>query len=197
MGKRSDFDRIGKDFYKTPYGAVVPLAQHLPSTLFTFCEPCAGDGRLISHLETAIQPAKCVAAYDIDLTYPRYKGEEWGIEELDARRLTADHVNDADFIITNPPWSRDKKSGYLLHRLIETFVEIAPTWLLFDADWAHTAQAQPYTSRWCSTIVAIGRVKWFEDTNMSGKDNTCWYLFEKDARQKSAVPEFWGKGFIK
>ena len=49
MGKRSDFERIPRDFYPTPYSAVEPLLPHLPES-FTFAEPCAGDGRLINHL---------------------------------------------------------------------------------------------------------------------------------------------------
>ena len=29
MGKRSDFERIPRDFYPTPYKAVLPLLPHL------------------------------------------------------------------------------------------------------------------------------------------------------------------------
>ena len=46
MGKRSDFDRIPRDYYPTPKAAVGPLLPHLlPATLFI--EPCAGEGHLI------------------------------------------------------------------------------------------------------------------------------------------------------
>ena len=51
MGKRSEFERIPRDFYPTPYSAVEPLIAHLPEW-YTFMEPCAGDGRLIDHLES-------------------------------------------------------------------------------------------------------------------------------------------------
>jgi len=54
----------------------------------------------------------------------------------------------ADCICTNPPWSRD-----VLHRLIEHFQNIAPTWLLLDSDWAQTKQAAPFLPS-CSDIVA-------------------------------------------
>ena len=50
MGKRSDFERVPRDYYPTPYDAVKPLLPHLPEN-FTFAEPCAGDGRLIQHLK--------------------------------------------------------------------------------------------------------------------------------------------------
>jgi hypothetical protein len=55
-----------------------------------------------------------------------------------------------------------------------------PTWLLFDADWKHTKQAIPYLSRLC-TIVSVGRVRWIPGTPYTGKDNCCWYLFDRSA----------------
>ena len=51
MGKRSEFERVPRDFYPTPYSAVEPLIAHLPEW-YTFMEPCAGDGRLIDDLES-------------------------------------------------------------------------------------------------------------------------------------------------
>ena len=42
-------------------------------------------------------------------------------------------------------------------------MRLAPTWLLFDADWAHTKQAAPYL-RHCSHIVSVGRVHWMAGT---------------------------------
>ena len=63
MGKRSDFERIPRDFYPTPRAAVLPLVKHLPKH-FVFTEPCAGDGRLIDHLQNA--GGFCVDAYDIE-----------------------------------------------------------------------------------------------------------------------------------
>ena len=53
--------------------------------------------------------------------------------------LELDSYGKADAIITNPPWSRG-----VLHRLIEHFQNIAPTWLLLDSDWAQTKQAAPF-----------------------------------------------------
>ena len=50
MGKRSDFERVPRDYYPTPIEAVRPLIPHLPKTGL-FAEPCAGDGRLIRHIE--------------------------------------------------------------------------------------------------------------------------------------------------
>ena len=78
----------------------------------------------------------------------------------------------ADVFITNPPWNRK-----ILHPLIKHLSNMAPTWLLFDADWMHTRQSREYI-KYCSMIVSVGRIKWFG--NMTGKDNCAWYLFDKE-----------------
>jgi hypothetical protein len=40
--------------------------------------------------------------------------------------------------------------------------------------------------------VAIGRVKWIEDSKFTGKDNACWYLFDKN---EMSGTQFYGRGF--
>lgn len=169
MGKRSDFKRRANDAYFTPMKAVLPLLPHLPSGPFEFIEPCAGDGRLVRHLE-ANSPGRCVGAYDIN---PLANG----IVQRNAMTLSS-----GPMFITNPPWTRQ-----LLHPLIEHLSAIAPTWFLFDADWAQTKQAAPYL-RLCRKIVAVGRVSWMEN-GTSGKDNSSWYLFDRKA---NAQAEFYG-----
>jgi hypothetical protein len=150
MGKRSNFERIEKDFYRTPWEAVLPLLSHLPGNI-RYIEPCCGDGALIGHLNR-----NCVRSFDL---------------ETDARAYRLD--TDADYFITNPPWTRE-----VLHPIIENLCEQLPTWLLFDADWMHTKQSSELMVH-CSTIVSVGRVKWIPGSKMTGKDNCCWYLFHK------------------
>lgn len=153
MGKRSDFERRPKDFYPTPCEAVVPLLAFLePCTKFT--EPCYGEGDLARHLEN--NGHICTEAYD---------------EEEDAR--ISQRFKGSVFI-TNPPWDRK-----LLHPIIENLSSIAPTWLLFDADWMHTRQSTEYV-KFLEKIVSVGRIKWIPDSKMTGKDNCCWYLFDKN-----------------
>lgn len=62
MGKRSSFERVERDFYPTPLEAVHPLLPHLNESS-RFIECCAGDGRLVRHLEAAGH--SCVSAFDI------------------------------------------------------------------------------------------------------------------------------------
>jgi hypothetical protein len=157
LGKRSSFVRHVRDAYWTPYEAVVPL---LPFISGTFCEPCAGAGHLIRHLES--HGMKCSAAYDREPQAP-------GI--IRANALDLHSVALGNTIITNPPWSRDQ-----LHPMIRHFSKIAPTWLLFDAPWAFTSQATPFLKR-CAKIVAIGRVKWIDGSPSVGKDDSAWYQF--------------------
>lgn len=159
MGKRSDFDKIPKDKYYTfDKRAGARLKIHLTDNT-TYYEPCAGKGDLIANLA----PCRCVGYSD---------------EEIDARSHQY-YTMSADCFITNPPWSRE-----LLHPIINNLRVQLPTWLLFDADWMHTIQAEPYL-KYCKTILSIGRLKWIPGTTFDGKDNTAWYLFVKDEVETS------------
>ena len=172
MGKRSQFERVERDFYPTPYEAVVPLLGHLPSGC-NYVEPCCGDGALMRHLSVY----SCMFACDIEPRIPY-------AATLDFKRLDSEHTRGADYIITNPPWNRK-----ILHPMIEHFCHLKPTWLLFDADWSHTRQSAKYMP-WLVKIVSVGRVKWIPDSKMTGKDNCAWYLF--DARHVGPT-EFVGR----
>lgn len=158
MGKRSTFERRERDFYRTPIDAVVPLLPHLGGPR-RFVEPCAGDGALVRFL--TLCGHVCVWAGDVEPQAP-------GICVADAQTVA---LPPADLAITNPPWARK-----LLHPTTVNLSDQMPTWLLFDADWAHTKQARPYLSR-LRRIVSVGRVQWIEGTGMTGKDNCAWHLF--------------------
>lgn len=168
MGKRSDFERIKMDKYYTPYSGVIPLLPHLPPKV-KFIEPCAGDGRLIRHLES--QGHKCVYACDIAPEGPGI--EKADIFTFDTRNLlyAGRRLPPCDMFITNPPWERDA-----LHPMIESLTRHADTWLLFDADWAHTIQAGPFKEL-CKTIVSVGRIQWIDGSKTSGMENCAWYEF--------------------
>lgn len=160
MGKRSYFERVPRDFYPTPPEVVKPLLPHL-KPMTRYAEPCAGDGALVDALDAAGH--LCLHASDIE---PRRAD----IREADA---LAGAWGGFEAFITNPPWDRK-----VLHPLIVHLSDAAPTWLLFDADWMHTRQSSPFLPR-LRKIVSVGRVKWIPDSKMTGKDNCCWYLFDK------------------
>jgi hypothetical protein len=163
MGKRSTFARLPRDFYPTPVEAVRPLLPHLPPRT-RFIEPCAGDGALVRHLEAAGHI--CAHASDIE-------PQAYWIQRRDLLAPSWELVARDEVFITNPPWNRR-----LLHPIIDRLSAIAPTWLLFDADWIHTRQAAPFLP-WLHKIVSVGRVKWIPDSKMTGKDNCAWYLFDQ------------------
>ena len=165
MGKRSNFERIHRDFYPTPISAVIPLLPHLADNT-RFHEPCVGDGDLVNHLESFGH--QCVDKGDI----------ETGQDALHI------YLTNADVFITNPPWDRK-----ILHPLIDALPRMAPTWLLFDADWVHTKQSIPLIGR-CQKIISVGRVKWIPHSKMTGKDNCAWHFFT-DKNTDSV--EFYGR----
>lgn len=152
MSKRSNFTRRANDAYLTwDPRAVAALAPHLaPGT--RFAEPCAGEGHLVAQL------------IDLGHTCTEMDDLEYGRDALDWMP--------EDLVITNPPWSRP-----ILHALIEHWPN---SWLLFDADWAHTKQAIPYLTR-CTDIVSVRRLRWIEGSKMDGKDNCAWYRFGPDS----------------
>ena len=159
MGKRSNFDLKPLQKYYTPYEAVVPLLPHLPART-DFIEPCAGDGRLVRHLEK--NGHKCVYACDI-----APEGE--GIEQRDVL-MFGQPLPPCDLIVTNPPWDREP-----LHEMIVKFSLHAPTWLLFQSDWHDTKQAKPFLKH-CAKIIPVGRVSWMEN-GQAGMENCSWFLF--------------------
>ena len=95
MGKRSDFERVERDFYPTPYKAVEPLIRHLPKKQFAFAEPCAGDGALVEHIENMTN-GWCSWASDLE---PQTKS----VLTRHFREIGMEDLFEADYIITNPP----------------------------------------------------------------------------------------------
>lgn len=164
MGKRSNFERVERDFYPTPLAAVLPLLPHIPYGS-AFNEPCAGDGALVDHLED--NGMSCLVACDVD---PK-RNDIICKDALCPTGMIENHS--ADYIITNPPWDRK-----ILHPMIAHFSALKPTWLLFDADWMHTKQSAPFMP-YLRKVVSVGRVKWIPDSKMTGKDNCAWYLFDQ------------------
>lgn len=157
MGKRSNFERVERDYYPTPFQAVTPFGDLLRGV--EYVEPCAGDGALIDHLKQI--GALCVESFDIE---PQAEG----ILQGDA----LNHNYDGKFVITNPPWKRD-----FLHPFIRQIINTGgECWLLFDADWMHTKQAAELME-YCDKIISIGRLKWIADSKHTGKDNCRWYHF--------------------
>lgn len=174
IGKRSNFERVERDFYPTPKEAVTPLRSVLQAVWF--CEPCAGDGSLVKHLESSIPGAVCILATDIE---PQ---QDW-ILSVDANTLTGEQLLNCDMVITNPPFS-----WHMLEPLLTRWIDLLPTLVLLPADFMHNRRSQKFM-RNCKWILPIGRVKWIADSTMSGKENYCWYLFDKTSDRQTLFLE--------
>lgn len=164
MGKRSDFKRLDKDSYNTfDPRAYVPIKKHFDP--HNFYEPCCGEGEMTSHLVKL--GWSCVGMSDIR--------PGMGRATRDAFSLNKNDINGAQWIVTNPPWSRN-----IMHPMIRHFVSICENvLLLMDADWAYTNQAKEYMTPYLTDIYPIGRLQWIPGTGMTGKDNCAWYKFSK------------------
>ncbi len=176
MGKRSTFERREKDFYPTPFKAVLPLVEHVRG--LTFCEPCAGEGDLFEHLLN-------FDVIGIELSDIEVRKDGYGIALRDVFDITA---TKADCFITNPPWPQGHR-GQPTVSIIEHLSTIAPTWLLLSSDFSHNAYFGRISDR-CRKIVSVGRVKWIADSKYTGKENCAWYLFDKPSDQR---PVFYGR----
>lgn len=176
MGKRSNFARNSRDYYRTRDPRVVAPLLAITGGPVRFYEPCAGDGSLIRLLNE--HRFVCEGASDI---YPMASG----IGLLDAMQIgVGGPVRSVTRIITNPPWDRSD-----LHAMIRHFITLAPTTLLFDADWAHTKQSAELMQH-CRAISAIGRVRWIEGSLHDGKDNCAWYHFTEQTEPETV---FYGR----
>jgi len=158
MGKRTSYPRKNRDYYPTPEEAVGPLLSHLdPRTLFD--EPCVGGGHLVRYLEEAGH--LCVSASDLAS----------GQDAMEIQSTVA-HC-----FITNPPWSWPTVS-----KLISHLSDMAPTWLLLNADVAHNKRMAVHMAR-CVKFVSVGRCSWMGN-KVKGYENAAWFLF--DARKLSS-----------
>lgn len=175
MSKRSDFERVPKDFYATVDPKAIPerFVQEVRGK--TYCEPCYGEGDLEDLL---MDVATCKWRSDIRATVGSSK-------VMDALDLDWCDIADCDLIITNPPYKKD-----LLLPLIDHFASLKPTWLLLPADMMHNKYFAPYMET-CSKAVSIGRLCWFpkEGKRVASTDNFCWYLFGN----KTTKTTFYGR----
>lgn len=173
MGKRSNFQRKERDFYPTPAAAVNALKPFLLPGI-QYMEPCVGDGAILRALGSDYV---CMYACDIE---PVGESAKYA-EKRDCLTLTQQHCAHVDVSITNPPWPAIGGSGEPTVSIIEHISSLVPSWFLLSSDFSQNRYFGKFRN--CAKIVAVGRVKWIEDSAAPGKDNACWYLFtpEKQA----------------
>lgn len=155
MSHRTRFERIPQDRYYTPFRPVVPLIPHLEAYgVTTFSEPCVGGSNLVRHLDHF--GIACTYSADLD-------------EGVDA--LLDPNLDGADNIITNPPYAWD-----VLAPMLNRFMRICPTWLLLEADFGFNARTADMM-RYCTDVVPVGHVRWFDDTENESRKHYAWFRF--------------------
>lgn len=165
MGKRSDFERVERNFYRTfDRRAGKALLPHIDGVQ-SYIEPFAGRGDLVDQMTELDKLCK----WQSDMEPQRE-----GIVTLDCLNQGAiDHIKhetDCRLIITNPPWERK-----YFHPALDLFTENGfKGWWLIDAPWIFNKSSAPYLKKYVTDIVTIGRLKWVENTTMSGKDDCIW-----------------------
>lgn len=177
MSKRSDFDKVPKDFYPTTDPKAIPpkLVEFIRGK--SYAEPCYGEGDLEDLL---MDVATCRWRSDIRETVGSSK-------VMDAMYLSKEDTARCDYIITNPPFSRD-----VLLPLIDHFVSLKPTWLLLPADYMHNVYFGEYIAK-CRRVISVGRLKWFKDSKHTSTDNFAWYFWVKGATADTRTG-FYGRG---
>jgi len=170
MGKRSDLDKIPKDYYPTTdVDAVTPLLPYIRGK--TYAEPFYGDGDLEDLLMGAKSGpddpwATCKWRSDIRNTVLTSK-------VMPATDVLEYDLRDCDLIISNPPFTRS-----VLLPCIDHLSKLKPTWLLLPSDMMHNKYMTPYMKK-CELILSVGRLCWFpvSGKKVKGVDNYCWYKF--------------------
>jgi hypothetical protein len=179
MGKYGGegYEKVPKDRYITPRTGVERLAEYFDLEGVTYVEPCFANGNLSRWLSEF--GAREIYRSGLE---PEVENVDLCDVLSDGQQRWAEFGKKADCILTNPPWSRN-----LLHPMIELFSDVAPTLLLFDANWINTKQARPFQDRLVAVFPA-GRHRWFAgqegDKGLAPKEDTSWYLFDKPVRKR-------------
>jgi len=173
LSKRSNFEKVPKDWYPTTdHNAVVPLVPFIRG--LTYAEPFYGEGDLEDLL---MDVATCNWRSDIRETVASSK-------VTPATDLTEEDLENVDCIISNPPFTKD-----VLLPCIDHLISLKPTWLLLPADYMHNRYFGSYMSI-CDTVVSVGRVKWFKDSKSCSTDNFVWMHWWDDQPCKTT---FYGR----
>lgn len=162
MGKRSDFQRVAKDFYPTTDPRAIPEVFIKEIRGKTYAEPCCGMGDLVDLLADI-----AICRWESDIEY-RGAGKVW-----DAMCLSSHELEKCSLIVTNPPYAKQ-----VLLPMIDHFISLKPTWLLLPSDLMHNQYFGSYMRK-CSKVISVGRIKWFEDSKHTSTDNFCWYFWPK------------------
>lgn len=173
MSKRSDFDKVPKDFYPSTDKKILVEGFVKEVRDKTYAEPCWGEGDLEDLLRGV---ATCGWRSDIRDTSPFSK-------QMAGTQVTPYDIRNCDLLVSNPPFTRQ-----VLLPLIDHFVTLKPTWLLLPAGFMNNIYFGPYMKK-CSKVVSIGRICWFpvNGKRVASTDDFCWYYWEEGADETQTI----------
>lgn len=177
MSKRSDFEKVPRDFYPTTDPKALPEAFIKEVRGKTYAEPCCGAGDLVDLL---MDGATCKWESDV---------EDRGAGVVkDAMEVTKEDLSECNLIITNPPYTKS-----VLLPMIDHFISLKPTWLLLPSDFMHNIYFGPYMAK-CSKVISVGRICWFpkDGKRVASTENYAWYYWKQYANEDT-VTEFIGR----
>lgn len=102
---------FGIDFYPTPKEVIEQMLQFINLSGKVVLEPSAGKGNIVDYVKQA--GAKEVLVCEIDNNLRKILSGKCHVIESDFLILTADQVSHVDFIIMNPPFS--KQEAHIMH----------------------------------------------------------------------------------
>lgn len=169
LGKRSEFERVERDYYRTFDLKAGATLKPFIEEYATYFEPFAGAGDLVNQIDFA----DCVYKTDIE-------PQSGDIDTFDAFDYNKSMLEwrQVDYLISNPPWSRE-----IFHRALDHFVPMIDVWFLMSSNWKHNKSSAPYVSKWLVDIVPVGRMKWIENSPHSGKDDCDWLKFSRNKNE--------------
>lgn len=171
MGKRSNFERNPRNYYRTFDPKAVKVLAPLLAGPTAYIEPCAGDGVLIRQLNALGH--RCAWASDLEPQAP-------GIAEFDVFDLK---FKAGALVITNPPWSRDFLHPFILWLMSQG----VRAWLLWDTNWVNNVGSADILRRFVVSVHPIGRMKWVENTKDVSKDDCAWFYLDPNKEPGPAL----------
>ena len=165
------FTKIKNDkFYSFDTKIGHALHMDLTDLNFTYIEPCVGGADLVDQ----IKMGTCVQGIDIDPEVPKDHDIFKVVEKGDARKTK---LKKADYIISNPPFSKESKSD--LRQMLDIFIkaDVKATYMLLPLNWAANLDFEKYMKH-CDNLRPIGRIKWIPGSKQSETKDHAWFRFK-------------------
>ena len=157
----SGYERIERDAYETPEWVTRALVPNLPleSRPMRIWEPACGSGKMVRALEAM---GHVVVASDIS------DGADFFSYQC--------RMNDAEAIITNPPYNL--ATEFIRHALELTARSGLVAMLLrTDFDHANSRRELFTVCPFWKKVVLTRRIKWFEESTGSPSFNHAWFIW--------------------